>query len=244
MGRTGIYVEITIRAEIDVVWELTQNPLLHPRWDARFSSIRPVAQLDSGGYRFDYALSLPLHTIRGTGTSLGERVRPDGTRTSALRFTTTDRLSPLGDGRGYWRYLPGTGMANSTSPQNNNSATALGDATTASSVAADPGAGSSPAAAPSAQSTVFLTGYDYEPGWGSLLDRLILRRLIGWLTAWSFDRLRIWAESGIEPERWPLVSVLWFWKADRPRARNCRRQPRRARAMDDAPATLATLEAP
>ena len=49
---------------------------------------------------------MPLHCIAGTGISLGERRRPDGTRTSALRFTTGDRLSPLGDGRGYWRYIP------------------------------------------------------------------------------------------------------------------------------------------
>jgi len=52
----------------------------------------------------------------------------------------------------------------------------------------------------------------------------VLRRLIGWLTAWSFDRLRIWAERGEEPERWPLHSVLWLWRADRPRAARCRRE--------------------
>jgi hypothetical protein len=202
MGRAAIYVEIEIRCSLERVWELTQEPTQHPRWDLRFSSITPTAELASGGYRFRYERRLPLHTIVGTGTSLGERSRPDGTRTSALRFTTTDRLSPLGDGRGYWRYLP----------------TATG--------------------------VTFITGYDYAPGWGRALDALVIRRFIGWMTAWSFDRLRIWAETGVEPERWPPRSVLQVWRRDRPRAGRTRRVPRHGRAMDDSPATLGTLEAP
>jgi Polyketide cyclase / dehydrase and lipid transport len=202
MGRGAIYVEIDIRCSLDRVWELTQEPAQHPRWDLRFSSITPTAELDSGGYRFRYERRLPLHTIVGTGTSLGERSRPDGTRTSALRFTTTDRLSPLGAGRGYWRYLP------------------------------------------TADGVTFITGYDYAPGWGRLLDALVLRRFIGWMTAWSFDRLRIWAETGIEPESWPLYSVLQVWRKGRPRAGRTRRIPRHGRPMDESPATLDTLEAP
>ena len=202
MPRAPLYVEIEIRSSIETVWQLTQDPAQHPRWDLRFSSITPTAELDGGGYRFRYERRLPLHTIVGTGTSLGEKSRPDGTRTSALRFTTPDRLSPLGDGRGYWRYVPTeSGMT-------------------------------------------FITGYDYAPGWGRLLDAVILRRVIGWMTAWSFDRLRIWAETGVEPERWPVLSVLQFWRTDRPRASRCRRRPQRGRAMDQSPATLDTLEAP
>jgi len=202
MPRAALYVEIEIRSSIETVWQLTQDPAQHPRWDLRFSSITPTAELDGGGYRFRYERRLPLHTIVGTGTSLGEKSRPDGTRTSALRFTTPDRLSPLGDGRGYWRYVP------------------------------------------TESGVTFITGYDYAPGWGRLLDAVILRRVIGWMTAWSFDRLRIWAETGVEPERWPVLSVLQFWRTDRPRASRCRRRPQRGRAMDQSPATLDTLEAP
>lgn len=50
----------------------------------------------------------------------------------------------------------------------------------------------------------FLTLYDYEPRWGRLgwaVDRVAFRRLIGWATAWSFDRLRLWLEEGVAPER-------------------------------------------
>jgi hypothetical protein len=33
------------------------------------------------------------------------------------------------------------------------------------------------------------------------VDRLVFRPLMGWATAWSFDRLRLWCERGISPAR-------------------------------------------
>ena len=35
---------------------------------------------------------------------------------------------------------------------------------------------------------------------GRIFDQLIFRRLLGWATAWSFDRLRLWLETDIDPE--------------------------------------------
>jgi hypothetical protein len=195
-----IYVEVLVRADLDRLWQLTQDTDLHPRWDLRFSSITPSGLLEAGGRRFRYERGMLLHTIRGTGTSLGERHHADGSATSALRFTTSDPLSPLGDGRGYWRYVP------------------------------------------TADGVRFITGYDYTPGWGAFADRVLLRRLIGWMTAWSFDRLRIWAETGVPPERWPVASILWIWRPDRPRAARCLRKAEHV--MRDAPASLDRLEAP
>ena len=99
---------------------------------------------------------------------------------------------------------------------------------------------------PHERGIAFVTGYDYSPGWG-ILD-VVVRPLLGWATAWSFDRLRIWLETGVPPERWPLWSVVWWWRADRPRAARCRRAPasgrRRADHLQDAPATLAGLPDP
>lgn len=48
----------------------------------------------------------------------------------------------------------------------------------------------------------FLTDYDYEVRWGVIgrtLDRFLFRPALGWATAWSFDRLRLWIEAGVEP---------------------------------------------
>lgn len=190
MTGRGIYVEVAIAAPPEVVWALTQDPEQHVRWDLRFSRIVPTGTTPDGATRFAYTRRTPIGTVAGEGVSIGETHRPDGTRTSALRFSTADRRSPIRAGRGYWRYLPD------------------GDGTR------------------------FVTGYDYEPGWGRVLDRLA-RPLLGWATAWSFDRLRLWAVRGIEPERRPLRSVLWLWRADRPRAARCLRAPVGGRRHDD-----------
>src|SRR5215469_8438115 len=35
---------------------------------------------------------------------------------------------------------------------------------------------------------------------GRVTDRFLFRPFLGWATAWSFDRLRVWIEHGIPPE--------------------------------------------
>jgi len=204
VGRSGIYVETVIAADLEAVWAATQTPDEHVRWDVRFTRIAPSGATDAGATTFAYERRVPWHSIRGTGVSIGEKQLPDGARTSALRFDTDDPLSPIRAGRGYWRYVPHE------------------------------------------RGITFVTGYDYRPGWG-ILD-VVVRPLLGWATAWSFDRLRIWLETGVPPERWPLWSVLWWWRADRPRAARCRRAPasgrRRGDHLQDAPATLAALPDP
>lgn len=55
---------------------------------------------------------------------------------------------------------------------------------------------------PSGETIHFHTWYDYQVRFGllgALVDRLAFRPLIGWATAWSFDRLRLWLEKGITP---------------------------------------------
>jgi uncharacterized membrane protein YphA (DoxX/SURF4 family) len=64
---------------------------------------------------------------------------------------------------------------------------------------------------PTSDGVRFLTAYDYETRFGRaghVFDRLVFRPLIGWATAWSFDRLRIWLERGTEPERSMQQAVI------------------------------------
>ncbi|MGW1125568.1 hypothetical protein [Streptomyces sp. NPDC002526] len=160
----GLYIEARIGVDLDLVWERTQNPDQHQRWDLRFTRIAYLPSAEGEPQRFTYGVRvLPGFFVSGTGISAGERHRPDGTRTSALRFACAHPLSFLTEGRGYWRYVP--------CPEGG---------------------------------LRFLTGYDYAPRWGRLADRLLFRPLMGWATAWSFDRLRLWCERGITPER-----ALW-----------------------------------
>ncbi|MEV0254364.1 hypothetical protein AB0H82_08845 [Streptomyces sp. NPDC050732] len=166
----GLYIEARIRADLDDLWARTQEPGSHQRWDLRFTEIDYLPCREGEPRHFRYATRvLPFLTIAGTGVSAGEKRRPDGTRTSALRFACPHPLSLLEEGSGYWRYVP----------------TPDGDIR-------------------------FLTGYDYRPRWGrcgKIADRAVLRPLMGWATAWSFDRLRLWLERGTTPERALLNAV-------------------------------------
>lgn len=78
---------------------------------------------------------------------------------------------------------------------------------------------------PDKGATRFLTWYDYGVRFGAVgrwLDRTIFCPLIGWATAWSFDCLRLWAETGQLPETSRRLAVLhavarctiagiWLW---------------------------------
>jgi hypothetical protein len=54
---------------------------------------------------------------------------------------------------------------------------------------------------PAPGGVTFLTWYDYETRFGLVGRALdfVFRPLLGWATAWSFDRLRLWIERGIDP---------------------------------------------
>lgn len=167
----GIYVETRIRGSLDELWERTQQPHVHQRWDLRFSTIDYLPKPDSAHpQQFRYATRIGFGmNICGTGETVGQRDLSDGRRTSALRFQSDDPKSLIATGSGYWQYLP------------------------------------------ESDGVRFLTWYDYQTRFGlpgRLFDRLVFRPVMGWATAWSFDRLRLWIERGIEPEAARRAS-LW-----------------------------------
>jgi hypothetical protein len=158
----AIFVETDLACGPGALWGRTQDPADHERWDLRFTGIEyaePPAPGEPQRFAYTTRLGFGL-AIRGGGETIAERDRPDGSRVSALRFWSSDRLSLIREGRGYWLLTP------------------------------------TPAG------VRFRTIYDYDVRWGAagrLLDRLAFRPLIGWATAWSFDRLRLWLERGIDP---------------------------------------------
>ncbi|WP_256862660.1 hypothetical protein [Microbispora sp. GKU 823] len=163
----SVYVECLIRADMEALWERTQRPELHQRWDLRFAEIDYLPRADDGPQHFRYAFRLlPGLVITGDGVTTGER-QDTGDRTSALRFGSGHPLSLIRSGSGYWRYVP------------------------------------------THDGVRFITRYGYRPGWGKAVD-LVFRPLIGWATAWSFDRLRLWLETGQTPERslWQALAEL------------------------------------
>jgi len=179
----SIYVEIPIRASMDEVWEKTQNPQHHQRWDLRFTQIEYLPRQDEEPQRFLYRTRVGFGLkIDGQGESVGERDGDGGARTSSLKFWSADPKSLIKTGSGYWKYVP---------------AGAEG--------AASEWAGVDPSTSLRAGCPYirFFTWYDYETRFGTLgklIDRCLFRPLLGWATAWSFDRLRLWIEKGISPE--------------------------------------------
>lgn len=174
-----------MRESIDKIWQLTQIPELHQRWDLRFNRITYLPRPNlAEPQRFLYETRIGFGlSIKGTGESVGHRARDGGDTTSSLKFASTDPKSLIRDGSGYWRYIP---VENGLH---------------------------------------FLTWYDYEVRFGAfgrLVDRLAFRPLIGWATAWSFDRLRLWAEIGQSPETSMSLALIhavarfaiafvWMW---------------------------------
>ncbi len=66
---------------------------------------------------------------------------------------------------------------------------------------------------PTKEGIRFLTSYDYRVRFGALgrvFDALVFRPLIGWATAWSFDRLRLWIEKGVDPVSALRLSLIHF----------------------------------
>lgn len=155
----GIYVETFIHGNMEELWQRTQTPELHERWDLRFSHITYLPRPDPAKpQRFLYETRIGF-AIRGKGESVGDIAQAER-RTSALTFWSDDPRSIIRKGSGYWQYVQHE------------------------------------------QGVQFLTWYDYSTRFGlvgKVFDRALFRPLMGWATAWSFDRLRLWIERGTDP---------------------------------------------
>jgi hypothetical protein len=169
----GLYVELPIRTEMERLWQLTQDPALHQRWDLRFSTIRYLPRSDEKApqqFLYETRIGFGL-AIAGEGESTGTRIGTTGERTSALRFWSDDAKSLIRTGTGYWKYIPdGDGRIR------------------------------------------FFTWYDYQTRFGMVgqfVDAVLLRPLLGWATAWSFDRLRLWIEDDVAPEAVLRSSIIY-----------------------------------
>lgn len=102
-----IYVEIPIRAEMENLWEVTQNPKLHEQWDLRFTSIEylPKKQGEPQSFLYETKIGFGIK-IAGWGKSVGYHEGNHGVRTSSLHFGTDQKLSIIREGRGFWKYEP------------------------------------------------------------------------------------------------------------------------------------------
>ena len=102
-----IYVETIVQSEMEKIWEATQDPKQHEKWDLRFTSISYLPKEEGEPQRFSYKTKIGFGLqIEGWGISSGSKDSEDGTRTSSLHFGTDNKLSIIKEGRGYWQYKP------------------------------------------------------------------------------------------------------------------------------------------
>lgn len=102
----AIYVEIPVDAPLEAVWDRTQEPALHERWDLRFSDIEYLPRAEGEPQRFTYRTRIGGIAVEGRGESVATADGDGGERTSALQFWSDDPKALVEHGRGYWRYVP------------------------------------------------------------------------------------------------------------------------------------------
>lgn len=108
MAGKPIYVEIEVQDDIERIWEYSQNPKLHEQWDLRFSSIIYKDKLPGENLQtFTYSTKvMPGIQVSGWGESKGMHEKESGEKVSSLHFGTEQVLSPIAEGKGYWKYVP------------------------------------------------------------------------------------------------------------------------------------------
>src|SRR5690242_12806227 len=95
----SIYVETRIQGQLADLWEKTQDPQLHQRWDARFSSIKRLSrdnELPSETFHYSTRMGFGI-SIAGEGETIGLRDQSDRC-TSSLRFWSNDPKSLISEG--------------------------------------------------------------------------------------------------------------------------------------------------
>src|SRR5699024_7787066 len=79
----------------------------HEQCDSHFTYITYLQKEIDEPQLFTYTRKLmPGLKISGWGESIGNHEKSDGTKSSSLHFGTSQKISPIKEGRGYWQYIP------------------------------------------------------------------------------------------------------------------------------------------
>jgi hypothetical protein len=102
-----IVVEAIIPAPVETVWQRSQEPDDHVRWDIRFAVIRYLPEKDERGFHLmDYRTSIAFGiTVWGIGRYLHSMPLQHST----FEFDSEDWKSIIKHGRGIWLYKPCAG---------------------------------------------------------------------------------------------------------------------------------------
>ena len=108
MSPQPLYIETKIIGDMETLWNYTQDPGFHEKWDLRFSSIQYLPKKkpnDPQEFLYHTQIGLGLQ-VNGFGESLAVVTKGRGERTSALKFWSEEKISIIEKGAGYWKYVP------------------------------------------------------------------------------------------------------------------------------------------
>lgn len=97
-----LHVSVRLATSVDALWKLTQDHVLHPVWDHRFSRIVMLDQRIERGTRMRYERRLFGMTISGHGRYKHHLPM----KQSTFEFWSDDPRSLIRRGVGLWRYKP------------------------------------------------------------------------------------------------------------------------------------------
>ena len=99
-----IIVEAIVPCDVETLWERSQNPALHIRWDLRFSHIEYLDERDEKGFQLmDYRTKIGFGMeIKG----IGRYLQNTPLKHSTFEFESSDWKSIIKLGRGIWQYKP------------------------------------------------------------------------------------------------------------------------------------------
>ena len=97
-----LHVSVRLRTTVERLWDLTQDHVLHPTWDHRFSRIEMLADCVETGTEMRYERTLLGLTLRGFGRYKLHRPLEQST----FEFWSDDPRSLIRRGVGLWLYRP------------------------------------------------------------------------------------------------------------------------------------------
>lgn len=107
MRREPIYVELTMKTDLERLWHYTQTPELHEQWDLRFSEITYLPrehENDEQHFIYRTRIGFGLEIV-GKGIAKATLRPGSDERISTLQFSSEQPHSLIRKGSGYWRYI-------------------------------------------------------------------------------------------------------------------------------------------
>lgn len=97
-----------METSLEKLWQYTQTPEIHSRWDLRFTRIEYLPRTspeEPQHFLYETQIGFGIK-VSGKGMTSGSHSKDTGESTSALKFWSDENISLIRTGSGYWKYIP------------------------------------------------------------------------------------------------------------------------------------------